>query len=51
MAKNEQNIRASEEFIRNVLEKKFGQRVEADALRNAAERLCDAVPENRRAAA
>ena len=45
MAKTEQNIRASEEFIREVLAKNFRQTVRGEALRAAAEKLCDALPE------
>lgn len=44
MAKTEQNLQASEEFIRRVLEKNFSQKVDPDALRTAAEKLCDALP-------
>ena len=50
MAKDEHNLRASEEFIRAVLEKNFRQKVPHDALRAAAEKLCDALPEKRVAA-
>lgn len=51
MAKSEQNLKASEQFIRTVLERNFGQSVPADALRNAAEKLCEALPERQRQAA
>lgn len=44
MAKTEQNIRASEEFIREVLAKNFRQTVRAEELRVAAEKLCEAMP-------
>lgn len=44
MAKTEQNLKATEEFIRRVLAENFKQSVDADALRNAAEKLCDAIP-------
>lgn len=45
MAKSEQNLKASEEFIRAVLQKNFRQKIDPDALRAAAEKLCDALPE------
>lgn len=51
MAKTEQNLKASEEFIRAVLEKNFRQTVPQDALRAAAEKLCEALPERQRVAA
>ena len=51
MAKNEQNIQASEDFIRTVLANNFKQDVPADALRKAAEALCDAIPAKRLVAA
>ena len=51
MAKTEQNIRNSEEFIRMVLLNNFRQGVPADALRKAAEKLCEAIPAARSAAA
>jgi hypothetical protein len=44
MAKNDQNLKASEDFIRQVLAKNFRQSVPADALRAAAEKLCASVP-------
>lgn len=47
MAKTEENIKSSEEFIKGVLERNFKQRVDPDALRAAAEKLCAAVPEPR----
>lgn len=50
MAKTEQNLKKTEDFIRNVLAKNFNQAVEADALRNAAVKLCEAVPVVRQAA-
>jgi len=50
MAKTEENIRKSEEFIKKVLEDNFGQSVNADRLRTAAEKLCDAIPQGRVAA-
>ena len=47
MAKNEQNITASKEFIRDVLMKNFSQKVDDETLSAAAERLCAAIPEER----
>ncbi|MBB3929220.1 hypothetical protein GGR25_000239 [Kaistia hirudinis] len=44
MAKTEQNLKASEEFIRNVLAKNFRQTLRAEELRAAAIKLCDALP-------
>jgi len=44
MAKTEANLKASEEFVRQVLAKNFNQTIKADALRAAAERLCAALP-------
>lgn len=49
MAKTEDNLRATENFIREVLAKNFNQTVPADALRAAAERLCEALPEKQAA--
>lgn len=51
MAKTEDNLKASEDFIREVLAKHFNQTVAQDALRAAAERLCEAMPERHREAA
>ena len=51
MAKTEYNIKASEEFIRQVLADNFSQSVDAEALREAAEKLCGAIPEQRQQAA
>lgn len=45
MAKTEQNLKASEEFIRSVLQRHFKQQVREEDLRSAAEKLCEAVPE------
>jgi hypothetical protein len=44
MAKTEQNLKATEEFVRQVLAKNFNQTVNPEALRNAAEKLCEALP-------
>ena len=44
MAKTEQNLKASGDFIREVLSKNFRQTVSSDDLRKAAEKLCDAMP-------
>lgn len=50
MAKDENNLKSAEEFVRSVLSKNFGQTVDADRLRAAAEKLCDAIPHQRVAA-
>jgi hypothetical protein len=50
MAKTDENLRASEAFIRDVLQKNFNQRVDPDQLRTAAERLCEALPAKKKAA-
>lgn len=47
MAKTEQNIKATEDFIRRVMEKNFRQKVDDDDLRAAAEKLCEALPSRR----
>lgn len=45
MAKTEKNLKASEEFIRKVLAKNFKQKkFDAKLLREAATKLCEAVP-------
>lgn len=51
MAKTEQNLKATEDFIRRVLADNFQQGVDADSLRSAAEKLCGAIPERQREAA
>jgi hypothetical protein len=51
VAKTEDNIRASENFIREVLAKNFNQKVDQKALRSAAEKLCAAMPERQKATA
>jgi len=51
VAKTEQNLKASEEFIRRVLADNFKQGVDAEKLRSAAEKLCGAMPERQREAA
>ena len=51
MPKTEPNLKDSEDFIRSVLQRHFRQAVEGDDLRAAAAKLCDAVPQPRRAAA
>lgn len=51
MAKTETNLKASEDFIRDVLSKNFQQTVKNDQLRAAAERLCEVMPERAREAA
>ena len=50
MAKTDQNLKAAEEFIRATLAKNFKQDVDQDRLRAAAKKLCEALPESRRAA-
>ena len=47
MAKTETNLRASETFIKTVLERNFNQKVEDEALKSAAKKLCEALPESR----
>ena len=43
--KTEQNLKATEDFVLEVLSKNFGQMtVDRDRLREAAEKLCDAIP-------
>lgn len=44
MAKTEENIKKNEEFIRTVLADNFGQTVDAESLRKAAIKLCEAIP-------
>jgi hypothetical protein len=44
MGKTQQNLAASEEFIRSVLMRNFNQKIDATELRAAAEKLCEAVP-------
>lgn len=51
MAKTEDNVKASEDFIRDVLSKNFDQKVDKEALRAAAEKLCAAMPERQKVAA
>lgn len=45
MAKTEHNLKATEEFVRRVLEKNFRQKVDSESLRIAAEKLCEVIPE------
>lgn len=51
MGKTQENLKASEEFIRTVLAKHFDQKVEPEQLKAAAKKLCDAVPGKQREAA
>ena len=51
MGKTEQNLTSTERFIREVLEKHFKQKVDPETLREAAKKLCEALPERRREAA
>lgn len=44
MAKTEQNLKKTEDFIREVLSRNFNQTVDGEALRQAATKLCEAVP-------
>jgi hypothetical protein len=50
MAKTEQNVRETEDFIRRVLSENFRQAVDSESLRGAAEKLCEAIPPQRAAA-
>jgi len=45
MARNEENLQAAERFIRETLERSFGQKLDKDTLRAAAEKICKAIPE------
>lgn len=45
MAKNDENLKTAEAFVQEVLRKNFGQNVDKDRLREAAEKLCEAIPE------
>ena len=49
MAKNDENLKSAEDFVRSVLSKNFGQSVDASKLREAAEKLCDAIPQRKAA--
>ncbi len=50
MAKNEQNLKKNEEFVKKILAKYFHQRkIDPDRLREAAEKLCDAMPSEKAA--
>jgi len=51
MSKTEQNLKVTEDFIRSILKNNFGQEVRADALRAAAEKLCEAIPMQKKQAA
>lgn len=44
MPRNDENIKKSEDFIKKVLADNFGQSVDAEVLRKAAEKLCAAIP-------
>jgi hypothetical protein len=51
MAKTKENVKKAEEFVRRVLSKNFNQKtIDADRLRLAAEKLCEAIPDKKRAA-
>ncbi len=50
MGKTRDNLKASEELIRSVLERNFKQKIKNDVLRAAAEKLCEAVPGKPKAA-
>jgi len=45
MARNDENLKSAEDFVRETLERNFGQKVDKDRLRVAAEKLCKAIPE------
>ena len=49
MAKTEENVKKSEDFIKGVLETNFKQKVKPKALKRAAEKLCAAIPVDRKA--
>lgn len=51
MTKNSKNLKASEEFIREVLAKNFKQKVDPEKLKAAAEKLCEAIPTSDKKAA
>jgi hypothetical protein len=51
MTKTKSNLEASEEFIRRLLRDSFKQDVDPEALRSAAEKLCEAVPGRQKEAA
>lgn len=44
MTKTDNNLEKSEAFIRRILKERFGQDVDDERLRGAAEKLCDAIP-------
>lgn len=44
MKKTERTVEKSEDFIRRVMEKNFHQKLDSETLRNAAERLIEALP-------
>jgi hypothetical protein len=44
MPKTDKNLQATEQFIRSVLAQNFKQEVGAEALRDAATKLCAALP-------
>ena len=51
MAKTEENIKKTEAFVQSVLTKHFRQKnLDAERLRRAAEKLCEALPDRKRAA-
>lgn len=51
MSKTEQNLKLVEDFIRGVLKNNFRQDVKDEDLRSAAEKLCEAIPMQRKQAA
>ncbi len=51
MAKTEQNLKVTEDFIRSVLKTNFKQDVPVEQLRAAAEKLRDAIPAPKKKAA
>jgi hypothetical protein len=44
MTKTKENLAAAEQLIKGILQKNFGQRVEASELRAAAEKIVESVP-------
>ena len=47
MPKTDRNIQATEQFIRSVLAENFKQEIAGEALRDAAAKLCAALPHTR----
>ena len=49
MSKNDINLKSAEDLVRSVLSKNFGQSLDSERLRRAAEKLCDSIPQKRAA--